>query len=336
MQKKIIALAIASALTAPAVAMADSVGNVSIYGQIRAAVQHSDDGAATNPATTNGLADNKSRLGVKGSEDLGGGLSAVFQAEGETNFNTTTTFGFNRNTYIGLASADMGTVLVGRHDTPYKIATRSLDFFAYTAADTTVSGHNLRLNDVLAYISPSMSGLTVAGAYVFSNDDSNVTNKSSAYSLSGMYTQGGIYATLAIQNYKGGDNGAIGGVAGLAVGTEASAYKLAGGYTMDAYSVNATVEKTTSKTTAAPADSKATNLNLQGKFNLSETDAVKLGYAKFGDTTNNTDGSKRVSLAYDHNLSKRTTVYALYTKSTANASAGADPSVFGLGLNHAF
>ncbi len=333
MQKKIIALAIASALTAPAVAMADS-GNVSLYGQVNVSVDVANDGAATASASTTGLVNNASRVGVKGSEDLGGGLTASFQAEGALS-TAGGALSFDRNTYLGLSSADMGTVLVGRHDTPYKIATRSLDLFIDTAADTTSADNNLRLNNVLAYISPAFSGVTVAAAHVFSSDASTAATKGSAFSLAGMYTQGGIYAALATQTAKGGTAGSIGGVT-LATGTELSGTKLAGGYTMDALNVNATVEKTSVK--SAGTDATASNYALGGKYSVSATDAVKLGYAKTGKTsTSATDNSSsRVSLGYDHDMSKRTSVYALYTKSTTADSATADPSVVSVGMKHAF
>ena len=145
MQKNIIALAIASALTAPALAFAD----VTPYAQANLSVDRVNDGNSPG-STTNQLVSNYSYIGLKGSEDLGGGLSVVGKIEGSvgmdgssnnlgtssnpsnaSNNQFTSTFLFNRDTYLGLSSATMGTLLAGRHETPYMMATRKLDMFRH-------------------------------------------------------------------------------------------------------------------------------------------------------------------------------------------------------------
>jgi predicted porin len=92
---------------------------------------------------------------------------------------------------------------------------------------------------------------------------------------------------------------------------------------------------------------------LAGKYNVSANDAIKLAYTKAGaNSVVNTDANQ-VSVGYDHSLSKRTTVYAMYTKLT-NGSAGvyalstngtgaptaggvgSAPSAISLGLKHTF
>ncbi|MDX1353157.1 MAG: porin, partial [Thiomicrorhabdus sp.] len=111
MKKNIIALAVASAIAAP-VAMADAPV---VYGQINVAIDSvKDEGMRTT--------DRDSRLGVKGSEDLGNGLKAIYKMEfgvsidDDANKGTLT----NRNQYVGL-SGGFGTILMGRHDTPTKM-----------------------------------------------------------------------------------------------------------------------------------------------------------------------------------------------------------------------
>jgi predicted porin len=101
------------------------------------------------------------RIGVKGSEDLGNGLKAIYQVEfgvqlADTNANVTS--GADnvtmRNSFVGLAGG-FGTFLVGRHDTPFKISTGKLDLFADTMADYngTVGFQDLRTDNTVAYIS---------------------------------------------------------------------------------------------------------------------------------------------------------------------------------------
>lgn len=346
MQKKIIALAIAAAFAAPAVALADTA-NVEVYG--RADVSY--DMTKNGQVSANKVSSNVSRIGLKGTEDLGGGLNAIWQIETTVNMDGTagpTTLG-NRNTFAGVASESMGKVILGRHDTPYKIATRGMDQFADSIADNRsimgtalgsvagggvgVAAHEARATDVVAYISPAMSGMTVAAAYVANAEGvttAAANNKGSAYSLAAMYDNAGINGAFAYQAIKGG-NGSnaslVGGV--MANNDKTTAWKLAGGYTMDAINVNAIYEKT-DYVVAAGTSTKQTNIYLSGKYSMGN-DAVKLAYTRAGKAGGvaGTDASQ-FSVGYDHSMSKRTTVYALYTQ-VSNKSSGATTAAYGLG-----
>ena len=348
MQKKIIALAIASALTAPALAFAEAT----VYGQANLAVEMMDNGGAPS-AKTNQLNSYGSRLGVKGSEALDGGMSVVWMLEGDVGVDTgATTAGqlFNRESNIGLKSDSMGTVTLGRHDTPYKSATRRLDMFGDSAADTRNSlgitmmggGHDVAASNSITYLSPSMSGLSVAVGSVFGAEKAASTDKKgSAISLAGMYEEGPIYATLAFDKAKAGtvSSGDLGTPAygTVAADDEAKAFKLGGSYSMDAIAVNAVYEKVT--TTLSAVETKGTNLYLAGKFALSSTDAVKLAYTKRGETETgslkNANDAKVVALGYDHSMSKATSVYALYAKVTQQGTRP-DPSTLSVGIKHSF
>ena len=156
------------------------------------------------------------RLGVKGSEELGGGLKAIYQIEIGINANDTNnnlinnadTFSY-RNTFVGLAGG-WGTALMGRHDTPLKISTGKLDLFADTLADmnATVGFQDLRADNVVAYISPSLSGFTLAGAVVPAggstgglgdqNTESDQIN--GGWSVAGIYSNGPFYASAAYES----------------------------------------------------------------------------------------------------------------------------------------
>ncbi len=357
MQKKIIALAIAAALTAPALAFADAT----VYGVADLSIDRVNNGAATNGFTTNQLVSNASRVGVKGSEDLGGGMSVVYQMEGTVAMDTggvtipakQNTSLFNRDTFLGLASA-VGTGIVGRHDTPYKMATRKLDLFADSAADNRALMGNgyqdARLSNVIAYVSPNLGGLTIIGATVFGAETATAgQKKGSALSLAGMFAQGPIYASLAYQTVKIGDlgTGDLGaGALGLpvVVDDKATAIKAGFGFTMDMFTANAVVESITFTTAAvapAPAmDTKNTNFAVNGKFNITSADAVKLAYTKQGDQTtagvSAKTGAKQIAVGYDHEMSKNTTVYALYTKTTPSLATATTPSVISVGMKHSF
>jgi predicted porin len=154
------------------------------------------------------------RVGVKGSEDLGNGLKAVYQVEfgvqlADTNGNVAS--GSDnvtmRNSFVGLAG-DWGTFLVGRHDTPLKISTGKLDLFSDTMADYngTVGFQDIRADNVVAYISPSFSGLSFAGAVVapggteLGGSNINADSLAEAYSLALIYKNGPWYASAAYES----------------------------------------------------------------------------------------------------------------------------------------
>ena len=142
MQKKLIALAIASAISAPA--FADNA-NFTFYGTADVSYDMVNTGNGTTTANgataVNGVSkrvvsSNVSKFGFKGAEDLGDGLAAVWQIESliVLDGSATSTFA-TRNSFAGLKSETFGTVLMGKHDTPYKIATRKLDVFGDNIAD---------------------------------------------------------------------------------------------------------------------------------------------------------------------------------------------------------
>lgn len=366
MQKKIVALAIVSVLAAPA-AFADT-GNVSVYGVANVSFDRTDNGAVS----TSKVSSNQSRLGLKGAEDVGDGLSAVWQIETAVNIdNSGAGNGLaTRNSFVGLSSKSAGTLLAGRHDTPYKIATRGLDVFADSIADnrglmgSTAGGggfagvHDARVTDVMAYVSPTVNGFTGVGAYVIGAETATASAqvKGKALSFAGLYGNGPINASLAYQAVDFGSAGTSTGQAlftALGANDKAKAWKLGGGYTLDAFAVNAVYEKTTNTIGGASAAGQ-NNWYLAGKYNVNANDAVKLAYTKAGNVQATTStGAKQWALGYDHNMSKRTTLYALYTKldnesgasyglttvstgGQAAAAAGKDSSAWSFGMKHSF
>ncbi len=254
MQKKILTLAIAAAMAAPAAAMAEAT----LYGKLNMSLDYADvsDAIGTNftsatgtdvdgntvtgiavdssgkPITTGGEdfkgwgisregdfipgSSRANRLGVKGSEDLGNGLKAIYQVELGLNLSAADDdipSGGNkgisyRNSFVGLAG-DWGTALVGRHDTPLKISTGKLDQFGDTMADYngTVGFDDIRADNVIAYISPNFSGFSFAGAIIAgggatagAGKNINSDSLAGAWSLAGIYNNGPFYASVAYES----------------------------------------------------------------------------------------------------------------------------------------
>lgn len=393
MKKKLLALAVAGAFVTP-VAMADS-GNVTIYGQMNASVvfgDTDDQKAGTAPlqsgTTSTRISSDQSRIGFKGTEDLGGGTSAIWQVEQGINVDAGTWGSASRNTFVGLAGESWGDIKLGHMDSPYKSSTRGLDVFPDTIADNrsvmgivSVGGNaatvasstatlDARNNNSLTYTSPDLSGFKVSAQYaaVAEGVTTAPNNKGSNYSLSLGYNAGPITAAAAMVQMKNGNGntsatnaGAFPVTAGLVtVDDKVRGLRFGGGYKMDAVTVNAVFERIEGDITTATGrtDNIRTNtFYVGGKFALSGSDAVKVAYTRRGDVgegANKAAQSKisQMSLGYDHAMSKRTSVYALYTRlanddkskqgimnasnDTVTGLQGANPSAFALGVKHSF
>ena len=359
MKKSLIALAVVSTLVAP-VAMAET-SNVNVYGQVNLSLDMVKSGG-TNGATANQVSSNESRLGFKGSEDLGGGVSAIFQIERGIAADGSSDTMSSRNTFGGLKSDVGGSLVLGIHDTPYKIATRRLDVFNGTIADNRgIMGgdyHDMRFQDSINYMSPSWGGFSVAAAYGLGAEGttSSTQSKGKGISVAGMYEMGPIYVAAAHQKITDGSAG-TGTFAGTP-GDSDKAMKVGVGYKMDMFAVNAVLENL--KGISGGVSDKTRNLYVAGQFNITASDAIKVAVTQqkdwdMGGVTQPNTGSRQLSIGYDHNLSNRTTVYALWSKisnkqnvnnalqgqsssvgSSLSTTAGADPSAISIGLKHWF
>lgn len=202
--KKVLSLAIAAALVAPAAAMADAT----LFGKVHMIAQDVDDGS-DDVWSVDSVA---SRVGVKGSEDLGDGLTAVYHLEFGVNIDDSSTVS-NRNQFVGLAGG-FGTFLAGRHDTPMKMSQGKFDEFGdlpYGDIEDVIPGDD-RLSNVMAYVSPAMGGLTFVGATVAGElgdtgdaATSDLTSLMDHFSLAALYSNGPIFASLAYNSYDTGN-----------------------------------------------------------------------------------------------------------------------------------
>ena len=359
MNKKLIALAVAAAI-APAAAMADS-GNVTIYGQANASYDNINTGA-NGQDTLHRLSSNSSRLGLKGTEDLGNGLSAVWQMESSILLDTGAGNLGGRNSFVGLSSKTMGTALVGRHDTPYKLGTGSLDVFGDTMGDyNSIIGSlngaiifDSRLGNVAAYISPTWSGFHFAVATVTANEPGNgsVAN-GKAYSATGVYANGPLFASLSWEKAQDTAAGNTASVAATGAGNDAKAVKLGLGYTVAGVKLGFVYENTGVSSGLQGLGMDRTAYLLNAGYTMG-SNTLKASFAKANDGDSAADtAAKQWTLGVEHAMSKRTSVYALYTKmdnssgaayniggngagGAYNPAVGEDPRAISLGMKHNF
>jgi predicted porin len=337
MQKKLIVLALASAFAVPAFA---ATSNVDISGKMAFSVGSlsgtgtSDDGMVVN--------DENSRISVKGSEDLGNGLKAGFAATYQFNANQSGT-NFAGQEIYGSLGGGFGTVIYGVHDNLVKGIGRKVDLFGdQTAGDArymTKQGFiDGRGGNVVAYVSPSFSGLQAAVAY--NPDEKKGSNNGAAGMASLSYTNGPLYAALGY--YKVDNNGSkaasAGGLTSTTVAacigpvctaptttivvytTFAAAAAVAGsdekgwraglGYTMGDLKLVGLYQKVDnaggiaskdSKTWGAGAAYKMGAITLKGQYYSNNASAAS-------------SDSKMYVVGADYSLSKRTTVQLAYNK----------------------
>lgn len=360
MNKKLLALAVVSAFSAP-VAMADS-SNVVIGGQMHFSIDSLDGctGGSTTTCAQNdrnsNVSSNASNIYFKGTEDLGNGLSAVWQIQtyfsaGGTG-NNDTFFGAadgvsSGNTFVGLESKSWGRLVVGKHESPFKLLSRKVDLFnnqigdtrnltaraGTTAISTTAIagstgsvGWDLRPNNVIAYNTPSFNGFQVWGAYIANlgsgaaAESGNGLGSVDAWTVTGMYENGPIFVGLGYEQHNLSKYAT--GVSGL---DDENAWRVAGGYNFGAFKVTAFYQKEDNLYASSTNTSEdRTTWGLGGAYKFGNN-TIKAQYYTTDDVNNggaNTDnGADLWSIGYDYSLSKRTTLYAVYAE-TNNDTAG--------------
>jgi len=312
MNKKLLAAAIAAAATLPMAAQA----SVQIYGVIHAAIDYySPDAGDGYWDVTN----HTSRIGFKGSEDLGNGLKAIWKVEQGVNIAEGGGSWATRNAYIGLAG-DWGTFLYGRHDTPLKISTGSLDLFADTVADynTTVGFTDIRATDAIAYISPNMNGLTLAGAIVPGADYPAANDGiADGYSIAAMYSNNGLFLAAAYEDIED------------LVGSENDRWRVGAGYDMNAFHVGLVYESESLSGTDID------KWQVSGSYTFGNN-VVKAMYGNYD--PDGSDDADSWAIGLDHNFSKRTTAYVMYTDSELGVHdyGAGEADAFSLGMIHKF
>jgi len=299
MKKNIIALAIASAITAP-VAMADAP---TIYGKLNLNVSSSEGGDSKVGSTD-------SRIGVKGSEDLGNGFKAVYKLEFALNEvsddNANSVSLSSRNQYLGLAGG-FGTVLMGRHDTPLKMSQAS-DLFADGKADikraeliNDISSGEDRIGNVVAYVSPSFSGVKLVAA--MDADGDKTTQSSTSAALMYGSTKKGLYLAAAMTDYGDNDNDI----------TRFSAQYKTGGLTANAIYQDV---KNEGSFTQLQAAYKMGKFMPKAKVTMADSDAN-------GSTTG-------YALGLNYSLGKKTTAYVYNVVADKDITAAKDAVVVGM------
>ena len=358
MNKTLIAMAVAGVMAAPMAAQADAT----VYGKIHVSIDVGDTGLNNDlpPNNTDGIfwQSNSGRVGVKGSEDLGGGLSAIWQFESNASFGSGSTSFGGRNSYLGLKGG-WGEVRGGKHDTPFKGTGRKFDLFGDQVGDSRNLIQNpndsdnwdQRPDNVVAYMTPTFAGgFKIFAAYII--DDA--TEDNSGLSIEGSWKSGNWLAALAYETHDQ-DSTVVGGASssdGIRAGLQ---------WAPGAWKLNAFYQTTSDNDGVSGND--ADVMGLGAGFKMGKN-VLKAQYYMLSDESTGATNSdaNTIAVGWDYNMSKRTTAYIAYatTSNDANvyycADAGGhggevcgqagqiataqtetgDPSVISFGMVHKF
>lgn len=333
MKKSLLALAVLGAFAGAASAQT----NVTIYGLVDVAVTRSDTNATQPVWSLDGgnFTKNGSRLGFKGTEDLGGGLSAIFTLENGFAADTGALGQggrlFGRQAFVGLQGS-FGAVKFGRQYTPMHLALDTIDPFGTGMAGNILGlvGDNVnspmfnnngtRTDNTINY-SLSAAGLTGQLAYTLGE----VAGSQSASRQIGLglgYANGPINVQFAYHDANNATN----------TGDTKTAL-LGGSYNLGVAKIHAGFQTNKSEA-GALTTVKDRNLMLGVSAPVGAGE-VRASFLRSDDRLANAD-TDQYALGYVHNLSKRSNVYTTYGRVNDKSVANVDANVFQVGVQHKF
>lgn len=268
-----------------------------------------------------------SRWGIKGTEDLGGSLKAIFNLEqgfdlgngSIQNFAAGNAVGFTRQSTVGLEGG-FGTIKLGQNwtsfDDIYGSANSGFDsalsasrgvwknYWAYSNGNTTS-------NAQIYYATPVISGFSGAFSTKLAGDETAAEKKHVAAHVK--YESGPMYAGFAYEKDYGP--------------TKLNNILLNGSYDLGAVKVMGSYYRTE---TPDATNSKINSYQVGADIPVNAAITVSIGYASSKQVNTTTSNGFGIAAAY--NLSKRTTVYGGLR--ATNTAAGRD--FWAVGVNHKF
>lgn len=344
MKKSLLALAVMSSLAN----MAAAQTSVIIYGVADAGIAFSDNGAANNSkAWKMGSGQQSgSRLGFKGTEDLGGGLKAIFTLENGFNIDDGTSGQggrlFGRQAFVGLQGG-FGSVKLGRQNIPLRGTLEAIDPFAIGLAGNIMNifqKYDERSDNTLNYTTPNMSGFSGQAAYSF-GEVAGSTSTGRQLGLSGAYANGPIYLGLAYHDLNK-TGAAIAPATGVVDAGSGKTVLLGGTYNFNVIKAHAGYawNKGDATNGASNLDSRDLMLGLSAPIGAG---TILASYIRHSDKQFANADANQWALGYTYAMSKRTNLYTSYGRVSNDANAafggsvkGGNASLFNVGIRHKF
>lgn len=340
--------------------------NVQVYGRLNMDVESISISNPTGGASGDmkRLSSNSSRLGFRGTEDLGGEMKAIFQIESSVSPDTGSGTVAGRDSFVGL-QGDWGKVRLGFLETPVKAFGEFTDRFKGTGIqdDGTIStlgggtaGFSRRQNNSLRYDSPHFGGFQ--GQLQYGLEDEAPVDPKTSLTAAVHYGSGPMKLGVAYgihHNFTLGRNDKI-----YRIGAkyDFGAFDIAGGATHMIYEVASGDIVHNYYTISTGIKLGGGVLSLKYGITPDNTGSAANGSVSTAGSDNArlfkgpNSGAELYTIGYEYNLSKRTQLYTYYTRISNDANAnyrfgtngvniaqagpGASPSGFVLGVSHDF
>jgi len=352
MNKKIVALAVAAAFAIPAAASAQ----VTLFGQFKyevGAIQANvfeevetgvigEDGV---PVTERQIVDDErnavhstlgTRIGIRGSEDLGGGLTAIFRFQGSPGGVNqslgSSSWDFNEENWVGLQGA-FGTIQLGRSDTAFKKGQTRFRVFPDSLADQTTRPASFGRAEGVHYSSPSFNGVTVNATV-----EPNGNEFDSYWALGVNYVAGPLFVGAAVESAE--DTGLYQG-GGKDIVPDNTNWQIGANYTWNDLTVGVLYQDIDdiSEWVTLPVTYQLGNVQLRAALQYRDNDTSEFT-EELG--VSGEDGWN-YALGVGYNFSSRTEAFAHLwydgeagVRSTPGAGGLLEETQFGLGLRHSF
>ncbi|CAB3787532.1 Outer membrane porin protein [Paraburkholderia caffeinitolerans] len=345
MKKKTLVFA---AVTAAFAGAAHAQSSVTLYGIVDAGLTYvSNEVSRQSTITQNGLSGGKaavgltsgnvqqSRWGLRGVEDLGGGLKTIFNLESGFNVANGTTVNsalFNRQAFVGLSHSDYGTLTLGRqYDSVVDYlgplsatGTWGGTYFAHPGDNDNLNS-SFSLSNTVKYQSPIFAGFSANALYGFSNSTGFADNR--AYSFGAGYEYAGFKFGAAYLQLQGLNSGnANGSVQDLPTFNTANlpglqnqrTWGVGGNYAFGPAVVGLLFTQTRLQDQIANISLRYNNFEVNGKYNFTPAFSLGAEYAytqglrntPASGTSNNLSAHwNQFGLQADYALSRRTDLY---------------------------
>ena len=338
--------------------LAQAQSSVAVYGIVDAGIVREQGGINGNATNISSGIGSASRLGFRGTEDLGNGVSALFLLEAgyrvDTGASEVAGSIFNRQAYVGLKSA-AGTLTIGRQYTPYYNAVSQVaDPFGAGYAGSAknlmpTAGVNTRTSNAVVYVSPVVNGFSGEVSYSLAEQSSSSSaGRQVGAALS--FGAGKLNARLA-HNHRNNDIGALERQIGRNTLLAAN-YNFGPARAFAAYGVNEGLNSAPLANNSNPfggiapvasLDSRDMLIGVQAPFGAN---VLMASFIRKDDRTAFNQDADQWAIGLSHSLSKRTSLYTSYGKIRNkngagytvgnNSDVGSGDAAYNAGIRHTF
>lgn len=316
--------------------------NVTLYGLVDLGLEQTRLSPGADTLRLSSGIQSGSRWGLRGREDLGGGLSASFQLE--SGFDASTGAqgqggrAFGRQAWVGLNSG-VGSLKLGRQYVPFFLAQDTIDPFGTgligdgSGMAAVFRAYGVRMDNTINYASPNFGGLSFEAAYGL-GEAANSTSLGSQYGFSAAYEGGPLTVVAAYHNQ--------GQVAGGVDAGDNRSFLVGGAYDLKVAKLHGAFADNRDENAAGASTGRSRDYMLGVSAPVGPV-TLMASFIRHNDRRAANADADMWALGATYALSKRTNFYTSYSTirneaagATGSGVAGADISWINVGIRHRF